>query len=825
MTPGIHSIELDIVGSSTQTTSYGIIYQPVSGSVTGPGPWALGPWTGFTTTALEPNYGLKTSTTDPDGKTTATTYSGNGVGAEDGLPTATIIDPDHLALATQTVYEAPGAGSYLRRLSSTLPAGNVTTYAYYTGTVGPIAAACGVAASTPQGGQLATQTDPAPTTGAPARTQQFVYDTAGRQVGRRVGLSDSIGTAGWQCTTFDSRGRMLAESWPAVNGTPARTVTDTYAVSGNPLASAAADTSSSGTIRSTVDLLGRLTTYTDGQGQSTALTYDQAGRSTGSNGPQGSLVLGYDPNTARPTTMTYNGTLLATASYDATTLRLTAVAYSNGTQAALSYDAFRKQNSLVFTNTSTGTLIAGNQTSTSSAGRILSELQDINGTTLTNANPAGPAATDYTYDGAGRLATANLPGVMATYSYAANPTADGCANPGAGANTNRTSTITTPTVGSSTTIDSCYNNADQLTSTTTGTIANTQYTYDGYGNQTNDHGTTLTWDAADRLTATTTPTGVTTTYSYDAVDRVIARTTGSTTTRYAYAGFTDSPAAILNGTGAVIQQLLGLPGGLLVTTQATGSIWSYPDLHGNYTVTTNNTGVRQGSPATYDPWGQLTAGQTPLDNAAGANKLGAFGTAGKVTDTNTNIIIMGARPYQASEGRFLSVDPVQGGCANPYTYVFGDPLNHQDLSGRSACGDNATLGFIGGLASFGLSLAALAASGPEVATALGIAAAVVGVAAALMDLSDCVHHPGKACLGLGLGLFSTGGGALVIKADKLLAQGATAAYGNYGAAGFAADFGGGYSSVARCVGDIEDTVNGFINGLTSSLSGRFNFTG
>src|SRR5262249_17214856 len=35
--------------------------------------------------------------------------------------------------------------------------------------------------------------------------------------------------------------------------------------------------------------------------------------------------------------------------------------------------------------------------------------------------------------------------------------------------------------------------------------------------------------------------------------------------------------------------------------------------------------------------------------------------------------------------RFLTVDPIQGGCANTYAYVFGDPLNTHDLSGQSSC--------------------------------------------------------------------------------------------------------------------------------------------
>src|SRR5262249_62299355 len=59
--------------------------------------------------------------------------------------------------------------------------------------------------------------------------------------------------------------------------------------------------------------------------------------------------------------------------------------------------------------------------------------------------------------------------------------------------------------------------------------------------------------------------------------------------------------------------------------------------------------------------------------------------AGKLTNTATGTILLGARTFNPVEARFLSVDPVHGGCANPYTYAFGDPLNQQDLSGQSFC--------------------------------------------------------------------------------------------------------------------------------------------
>ena len=47
---------------------------------------------------------------------------------------------------------------------------------------------------------------------------------------------------------------------------------------------------------------------------------------------------------------------------------------------------------------------------------------------------------------------------------------------------------------------------------------------------------------------------------------------------------------------------------------------------------------------------------------------------------------MGARQYVPGLGRFLSVDPIDGGSANAYDYVNGDPVNGRDLAGTCASG-------------------------------------------------------------------------------------------------------------------------------------------
>lgn len=165
-------------------------------------------------------------------------------------------------------------------MSKTLPAGNETSYQHYGGDEGPIAAVCGVEATTPQAGLTKQRTDPTPASGSP-RTEQYVYDQRGRRVGHRTGTQATIAGVEWACTTYDPQGRVTTQSWPAFEGEPSRTVTHTYAVGNDPLTNAVTDTEWTGyEITSTVDLLGRTTGYTDIWGKTTTTSFDRAGRVT-----------------------------------------------------------------------------------------------------------------------------------------------------------------------------------------------------------------------------------------------------------------------------------------------------------------------------------------------------------------------------------------------------------------------------------------------------------------------------------------------------------------------------------------------------------------
>jgi RHS repeat-associated protein len=201
-------------------------------------------------------------------------------------------------------------------------------------------------------------------------------------------------------------------------------------------------------------------------------------------------------------------------------------------------------------------------------------------------------------------------------------------------------------------------------------------------------GRLLSWDQADRNVSVT-QAGVTVSYVRDTEGRVRLRVGGGDDFRFGFEGPGDSPAFQRTENATLVESMVSLPGGVLLSKRpnAVDDLWSFPNLHGDVMINTNNSGVLQGGLRFYSPDGVNLTVTNPT--VVGGGSYGWLGSPQRLTELNGDLIQMGARPYLASIGRFLSTDSVEAGSCNDYDYVCGDPVNFDDLSGLCAIGASA----------------------------------------------------------------------------------------------------------------------------------------
>ncbi|MEU9343738.1 polymorphic toxin-type HINT domain-containing protein [Streptomyces sp. NPDC048278] len=228
------------------------------------------------------------------------------------------------------------------------------------------------------------------------------------------------------------------------------------------------------------------------------------------------------------------------------------------------------------------------------------------------------------------------------------------------------------------------------TTTTGGSTGSTSYSYDAAGNThtrtTSTGDQTLIWNNAEQLTnVSNSTTGTATSYIYDADGNLLLQIDPSTTTLYL-----GSEQITLNdstGTATGVRYYTA-PGGATIVRTGTGTNYGFElpsDQHGTNSLYLDYT-AQTPTWRQFDPYGNSRGTTTTwADNRTFLNKT---------TDTTTGLTDIGAREYDPTVGRFISLDPVFEATSpqefSGYTYAGGDPVSSSDPTGLCASADCPT---------------------------------------------------------------------------------------------------------------------------------------
>jgi RHS repeat-associated protein len=620
-------------------------------------------------------------------------------------PLQTVTDPGGLNIRRQTVLDA-ATGRVLRSLmpndvASTTPGATAgtTVSVYYS--KDPISGADSDCGSAPLWDGLLCKSYAGDLTAGGSGpglviTKVNGYDYLGRAVSTTQTPSGDVGHA--RTTT----------TWYGFNST----VRD--GVSSNPYANATTQTASSGGLG--VALPAQTVSYDSGTGLSTGLSdgstadassYDDFGRlssyteNSSASGAQGNVVtVVFDPTSGRVSsrrdqhqriTYAYNGGSEFRGL--PTSVQVEVTASNNSTPAVWSgsftagYDSDGRPVTQTDPNGVLSTL------SRDEAGQLVKRAdtrggavwltdevsKSVFGQDLSHAGAAG--AQRYAYDAAGRLTQ-----VLDT------PTTGNCTTRRYrfDANSNRlglTSTVSadqTCGAGTAPTATISYDTADRIL--TAGTV------YDSFGRTTTAPAATVTGGAdltvgyfANDLVASQTQGATTQTWTLDqgqqrlrTATTVVGGSTTKTLTNHYDDASSDSPVWIAETADGAswTANVTDLLGSLAATVDQAGTVtYQYANLHGDIQATCPAAAPAPTLSPTTDEYGNTLNGN-PVP------RYGWLGGKQRSGQDQGGLVLMGVRLYNPLSGRFLSTDPVPGGSANAYDYVYQDPINKTDLDGR-----------------------------------------------------------------------------------------------------------------------------------------------
>jgi RHS repeat-associated protein len=581
-------------------------------------------------------------------------------------PTHVIVDPDGRHLTTTTIYDdtAPLVNEVRRPAYNGASTGHVTRYDYWGFMTGTNPMYMGL----PYHQQTIVATPEAPMpyhvweydddwnvtrhsqTGFvgsfinwTTKTDTFTYDAADRlrtqrqniQIGGTTVGADTVLTTG-----YDAQGNVTSTvRTPYGATTPATTLSTTY------------------------DSNGRMASYSDASGAGTSYSYNINGDLSSTADPHGTTTYGYN---ARQLPISVQDSAVGpaiTGWYD-NDGNLRSESLPNGITMTQDWDEADQATDLTYVKSSCSAQCTWVEDHAK---------YDTQGSWTSETTGTGKRSRAFGYDSASRLnevrdTAASGSCTTRTYTFDADsnrtskttfPAATGGA----------CSTTTTPSVETSS-----YDSADRIVSSGANSFA-----YDGLERVTGA-GSLLTQVGyfSDDHPASITQGGVTETYTEDPGGRTSTRQTSGLTAPdvYHYDDDSDSPTWIENGT-TWTRYVTDLAGSLIATKSSAGTLtYQLSNLNGDVVAETpsSSTATAPSWTGAYDEFG---IPQTPS-----ARQYGWLGAHQRSQELPGGVVQMGVRLYLPQIGRFLQIDPVDGGSANAYDYASQDPINEYDLDGR-----------------------------------------------------------------------------------------------------------------------------------------------